>query len=171
MNCADVGAMLPDLAVGTLDEREVERVEAHLALCAACSAELRLVSLLGRERPTVPEGLAARIRTALAADAGARREAARPVADAKSRRRFGFGFPEPRWGWASAAVLVLALGTTLVLSRTTAPGEEDVFLASLDASTSVWPAGDGMVAGAPLLDDLSDLSDEDLAALLQELEG
>ena len=122
----------------------------------------------------MPAGLAAGIRRAV------REELARPhlVRHAStqeapggiSRRQRRSAAP----AWAAAAVLVLALGGTL-LWRSAPPGEAPEGPGArldLGATTpSVWPAGDGMVAGAPLLDDLSDLSDEDLLSLLAELEG
>jgi hypothetical protein len=44
-------------------------------------------------------------------------------------------------------------------------------VAFFDGVRSVWVAGDGVVAGAAVLDDLSDLTDAQLATLLEELGG
>ena len=66
---------------------------------------------------------------------------------------------------------VLALGTATLLNRNTGPSEDEVWTTFFDGVRSVWVAGDGVVADAPVLDDLSELSDDDLAVLLEELEG
>jgi hypothetical protein len=75
------------------------------------------------------------------------------------------------WALASAAVVVLALGTSTLIDRSAGPSDDEVWTAFFDGVRSVWVAGDGVVADAPVLEDLSDLSDDELAALLEELEG
>ena len=72
---------------------------------------------------------------------------------------------------ATAAAVVLALAGTLLVGRSASPPDTEVLGGSLETLPSVWLAGDGTVAGAPLMEDLSDLSDAELERLLAELEG
>jgi hypothetical protein len=81
------------------------------------------------------------------------------------RRRFRV----PVWGLSAAAVAVLALGTSLIWGGGSGDGVQDpVLVASQDPAPEAWLWDDGMVAGAPVYDGLSD---EDLEALLEDFEG
>jgi len=71
-----------------------------------------------------------------------------------------------RWRLPAAATVVLALGTALVWQRTQALPE--VGPLGQDPFAALWPSDDADVAGVPML---ADLSDEDLALLLEELGG
>ena len=70
---------------------------------------------------------------------------------------------------SAAAILVLALGTKVVMDGM---GPEIVLdpiaVAAQEPLPESWLWDDGMVAGAPVFDGLSD---EDLEALLEEFEG
>ena len=112
-----------------------------------------------------PAGLAERIRAAVHA------APSMTAAGAGSGTQARFWMRRRTWALASAAVAVLALGTSTLLDRSTGPSDDEVWAAFFDGVRSVWVAGDGVVADAPVLDDLSDLSDDQLAALLEEIEG
>ena len=82
----------------------------------------------------------------------------------------GFEYSEAarfaRWRLPAAATVVLAMGTALIWQRTQALPE--VGPLGQDPFAVVWPSDDQDVAGVPML---ADLSDEDLALLLEELGG
>ena len=71
-----------------------------------------------------------------------------------------------RWRLPAAATVVLAMGTALIWQRTQALPE--VGPLGQDPFAVFWPSDDQDVAGVPML---ADLSDEDLALLLEELGG
>jgi predicted anti-sigma-YlaC factor YlaD len=149
VRCETARELIPDLVGDRLGAAEASRVAAHLETCADCRAEAELARLLYVARPQVPVGLAGRLAAAVRAD--------RP----RGRR--------PWWGLAAAAVAVLALGIG-VASRSTTDTDTVVpgFVAQGTATTGAWVNDNGMVAGAPALDGLSD---EALQALLNELES
>jgi hypothetical protein len=77
----------------------------------------------------------------------------------------------PAWALSAAALLVLAVGTPLMVTRMNdstplTPSEEFAF--ADEAVPSVWASDDGLIAGEPSFDGLSD---EALLALLAELEA
>lgn len=149
VRCETARELIPDLVGERLSAAEASRVAAHLDTCADCRAEAELVRLLHAARPQVPVGLAGRVLAAVRAD--------RP----RGRR--------PWWGLAAAAVAVLALGIG-VASRsptdtvTGVPG----FVAQGTSTSGAWVSDNGMVAGAPALDGLSDAA---LQTLLEEMES
>lgn len=145
MSCESVQDVLPELASGRIGEADRPGVESHVAVCPDCRDTLAALRLLqAATPPAVPPGLESRIRAAVA------------------RRPF-WRRPAPAWGLAAAAVLALLLGRSLVPGSRAEPeilamGQEDVLVLLPD---------DGMVAGGPLLDDLTD---DELATLLEELD-
>lgn len=146
--CERIRAVLPDWVRGELDAAEAEAVAVHVTDCAECRAEADLLRLLAAAPPAVPAGLADRIRTEVARD--------RPAAVAGGR---------PWWGLAAAAVAAVALG----IGVTSGGGPSDVSVpvyASDAATGEAWLSGDGEIAGAPAL---GDLSDDELMALLDDL--
>ena len=62
--------------------------------------------------------------------------------------------------------MVIALGTAVVWQRTQTPPEASQF--AQESFLMVWADDDALVAGAPML---GDLSEEELAVLLEELGG
>jgi predicted anti-sigma-YlaC factor YlaD len=139
---------IPEFVRGSLHEADSALVRDHLEECAECRKEALLVEHLFAARPVEPEGLASRIEDAV------RRE----------RRSLW----RPWWGLAAASVAALALGIG-VISRGGPPPEGDelpAYVASAE-EVSLWPGDDGLIAGVPALEDLSD---EALQALLDELE-
>jgi hypothetical protein len=73
----------------------------------------------------------------------------------------------PAWALAAAAVAVLALGTPSLMERLNQPGSGLPGMEDLEATTPVWLAERSLVAGAPVLESLTD---EQLARLLEEME-
>jgi hypothetical protein len=71
----------------------------------------------------------------------------------------------PGWGVAAAAIAAVALGIGVISDRAPATEEVPAFVAGAE-EVVLWPADDGLVAGAPALDDLSD---EALLTLLDEM--
>lgn len=145
-SCASVKELLPGLADGTLAAADVAAVELHLAACSDCRSELELVRLLRGSRPTVPAGLAARIRGAV-----------RFRHDAVSR---------PWWGLAAAVIAALAIGIGVVAERGGGTAAPVPAYASDAGQNDVWVSDDGLVAGAPVL---NGLSDQALQQLLKEM--
>lgn len=144
--CAEIRDLIPDRVSGRLDETEARRVDEHVASCADCRQEWALIRLLVDSRPTAPEGLARRIGVALREDARGRVTRA------------------PWWGLAAAAVAALALGIGVQSDRAItleAPG-----FAYETEDEAGWLTDDGIVAGAPVFEGLSD---EALDQLLEDL--
>ncbi len=173
MNCQDVNDLLPELALGDLRPEVRRDVERHLAGCEACSDTRATVEALHASRPDVPAGLEARILDAVHAELGTdvasgAGEAAGGVLRLEPRRRRGL----PSWALGAAALLALAVGTPLMVSRMaeapTVADDETLVMAERTLTPSVWASDDGLIAGEPALDGLSD---EELLALLEELEA
>jgi hypothetical protein len=154
---------LVDVAGARVSAELEARVLAHVETCADCSAELRTLRLLRAGRPELPSALAARI------DQGVRSGLARAGAGQGARpgRRAGAWARVPAWALAAAAVAVLALGTPSLMERLNQPGSGLPGMEDLEATTPVWLAERSLVAGAPVLESLTD---EQLARLLEEME-
>lgn len=161
---------LADVASGRANAAERARVEEHVRDCADCADESALLTGLAAHRPRLSADLAARIgagvREGLRADASQ----ARPPAGA--RRGWGAwlsGRRVPAWALAAAAVVVLALGTPSMVQRMRTP---EIYVEEaqmeLDSESTLWVSDDPLVAGAPVLDGLSD---EQLSQLLEEMGG
>jgi predicted anti-sigma-YlaC factor YlaD len=145
VRCESVRDSIPDLAGGRLDGETASEVRAHLDRCDDCRAEAELVSLLYAGRPQVPAQLVQNIE-----------------GHVRFRRR---AVVRPWWGVAAAAVAAVALGIG-VTSRSE-PEVENVpaYVADMQG-LSPWVSDDGLIAGAPALDGLSD---EALQILLDEM--
>ena len=153
--CAEVADRLPDWVAGRLSLREAAGVTEHVAGCEECARDATAIRTLLAGRPQAPADLAARMSAALRAEDALRGSRA----PAPTRRPRG-------WVVSAAAVLVLAVGTYVL-----GGGEptETAGLGQLPVDEgSVWMAEDGVVAGAPVLDDLSE---DALATLLEEMGG
>ena len=142
--CERVLERLPDLAADRLDDVSAAELSRHVAGCAECAEELRLLRVLAAGTPPVPAGLEARIRAAAVGD-----------------RRRG---TRPWWGLAAAAVAAVALGIGVISDGS---GTVDVpeYVAE-GGAVEAWISSDGEIAGAAALDDLSE---EALLTLLDEL--
>ena len=155
MICQEMADRLPDWASGRLTDAESALVAEHLDGCEDCSAQESVLGALFVARPEAPAGLAERIA-----------RAARVQAYAVPRAGVKRAWYRPAWALPAAAVLVLAVGTT-ILFRASQVIEVASALGEVPLEESqIWITDDGVVAGAPVLDDLSD---EALATLLEEL--
>ena len=153
MTCQELVDWLPDWTSGRLDDSESALVAAHVEECDDCSAQAIVLGALFAARPEAPAGLAERIAYAARAQSVPGTGTKRP-------------WCRPAWALSAAVVLVLAVVTTLLLE-----GPQGIEVASVLSEvpleeSQVWIVDDGSVAGAPVLDDLSD---EAMAALLEEL--
>ena len=146
VECGRVRELIPDFVSSRLGHEELELVEQHVGQCAECRAELELAQVILAGRPEAPEGLFERITLAVEAD---RRTPARTW-----------------WGVSAAAIAVLALGIGITSERTTDPPIYVPGFASEVEEGDIWLSGDGLMAGAPLFDGLSD---DALIQLLEEL--
>ncbi len=142
--CTEVRERLPAYVAGQLDRGATARVHEHLAGCAQCRAEHELAVLLLGARPAVPEGLVERIQTSLRYER------------ATVRR--------PWWGLAAAAVAALALGIGAASSGRDRAVEPAAY--AVEDTVDPWLSDEGVVAGAPVL---SDLSEAALQSLLEEM--
>lgn len=146
MDCGWVRESIPDFVSSTLSSGERERVERHVVACAECRAELELVRVLLASRPTVPVGLLDRIHRVA-------------VADRRAPTRTW-------WGVSAAAIAALALGIGITSDRSQETSVDVPGFAYEAEEGEIWLSDDGLLAGAPALDDLSD---EALLELLDEL--
>ncbi len=142
--CGALREQVPDLAAGRLAAEEASSLSRHVALCEACREELALARLLLDGRAEAPAGLERR------------------VLEAVRRDRPGVG--RPWWALSAAAVAALALGIGIVSEPA---GEVEVpgYAYEVEEGT-FWSSEDGLIAGAPTFEGLSD---EALAQLLAEL--
>lgn len=168
--CEAVQDRLPELAAGRLAPGTAGELRTHLAGCDACAGELVVLEALAASPVAVPAGLEARIQAAVAAR-GSAEAGVRDIGSAPSRRSAGApgGFRIPAWGWAVAAGLALFLGRGVWTGPDAGGAERDLgLMAQASGEYSALPADDGVVAGAPLLDGLTE---DDLNALLEEWDG
>ena len=147
MECATVRERIPDVAASRGSAEDAAAVEAHTATCEECAAELRLAASIFADRPTVPADLSRRV-----------------LAEMRASRRSSL---RPWWGISAAAVAALALG----IGITSQPEADDETglpseVAVETEEGELWLSDDGVLAGAPVLETLSD---DALAQLLEEL--
>ena len=146
MVCENTKALLPRLVRGELAGEEHGRVETHVSACGDCGAEVALLEQLWATKPRPPEALADEIKEALARD--------RP----RPRRSQGWRLP-------AAAAAVLALGTAVLWQQSTQTQPSQL---AQESFLMVWPGDGAFVAGEPMF---ADLSEDELAILLEELGG
>lgn len=144
MDCATTREMIPDVAGGRLDAADTRAVERHASSCGDCRSELALARLLYASRAMAPEGMSDQV-----------------VRVSRRERR---SLRRPWWGVSAAAVAALALG----IGITSRPAQEDPGTDVVDTAveTELWLSEDAFLAGAPVLEALSD---EALTDLLDEL--
>lgn len=172
-DCETIRDHLPEFGSGSVAPEIGRMIEAHLASCQDCEKELGVLLALRSARPKVPAGLEARIQARI------REEMAEELARAgdETQSRGSRVIPiftrwrsvAPAWALSAAAIVILALGTAVIWNRgPTKPIEDPILVASQEPLPEAWLWDDGIVAGAPVFDGLSD---EDLEALLKEFEG
>lgn len=165
--CDQIQDRLPEHIGGRLDDAEGAQVRTHLEACDDCRAALEIVELLAAAPPRpVPTGLEARLQAAVRREVVERRP--QPVAARADLRRPRM----PRWALAAAAGLALAVATPVLVERmgpvsTDAVDEAEVTAMLTETLPSPWFNDEGTVAGAPVLDDLSD---DALLQLLEEMQ-
>jgi predicted anti-sigma-YlaC factor YlaD len=143
--CETTRELIPDFVGDRADSEHRRLVDGHVVTCAECRAELELARLLLSSRYEVPTDLADRIEQAV-------------LFDRRAVRR-------PWWGLTAAAIAALALGIGVASRVATAP-VVDVPGYAYEVEGELWLSDDGVIAGAPMLDGLSD---EALNQLLDEL--
>lgn len=143
--CGTLRESLPEFTAGGLEAERAAAVEEHLASCADCSEEARILTLLRRARPEPPGHLAAGIKRALG------------EGPARTSR--------PWWGLTAAAVAAVALGIGVLPSTSDRAGEVPSYVAA-HGDDELWLGDDGTIAGAPALEGLST---EELQTLLDEI--
>lgn len=172
LDCEIVKDLLPEWAAKRLEPDDLAGVQAHLAECPDCRGESSLVLELRKARPVPPADLEGRIRDRIREAMEQEREGAGAgsnpdsvtVIPLRPRRRWAL-----RWALSAAALVILALGTRQVWrDRMGDPAGDPLVVASQEPLPESWLWDDGLVAGALVFDGLSD---EELAALVEELEG
>jgi len=143
--CETVREWIPDYVGSRLAEANLGAIETHFESCDSCRAEAELAAMLLASRPKVPAGLALRIKGSV-------------LSNRRSVHR-------PWWGLSAAAVAALALGIGLSNGADPESAAVPGYAYETEAS-EFWPGDDGLIAGAPSFEDLSD---EALATLLAEL--
>jgi len=143
--CGEMRELIPDFVRGGLTESERALVRKHVAGCSECGAEIELAGLVLASRPAVPASLLGRLLDAV--DATRQRPA------------------RTWWGISAAAVAALALGIGLSSHESAAPVEVPGYAYEVEEG-EIWVSDDGLLAGAPSFDGLSD---DALLQLLDEL--
>lgn len=168
----EIRDLLPDLMHGALDERHRAMVEAHVAGCAACTAELALLrssqSVMLRSTPAVnAERIARAVRLALdgAGSAGRRSLRRRPLV--------------PMWALSAAAALLIVVIGALAMMNLSGGARSDVAQVATDVAVEsppdlpgatslrpelAWASASGLLVGA-----VADLDEDELASMLQYL--
>lgn len=160
--CEFFSDALVDRAAGTLDTERDARLEVHLAQCPDCVDALRVVAAVRAAEPPVPEGLEARIRTAVRSAAGAADAAdPRPAPGRRDWRPFALPLA------AAAALVGIWIGVGMPGTGPQTSPETALAAAGELDPYGAWPAGGTFVAGEPVL---SELSIEELERLLEEME-
>jgi anti-sigma factor RsiW len=157
---------------GDLDALEAAETQAHVDQCRDCAAELDLLRGLGGARKSAPSGFAEDVLAAYHADEGA--------TDMAAFREGGRGValhPVTRPAWLRGLPLAAALAGVLLVGAVIArggfgpdvtPAEDAELLQEAGLAILPWPGDDGVLAGAPALDALTDA---EIEALLEELES
>lgn len=145
VKCETVREWIPDYVSGRPSGLDVASLESHLETCDECKAEVGLARLIFESRIDAPDGLARRVREAVRSDhtSGSR----------------------PWWSISAAAVAALAIG---ISSNNLAQIEISVPGYAYESETGdLWLSDDGLIAGAPAFDGLTN---EALLQLLDELD-
>lgn len=171
--CDEIRDGIPEWLHGSLDRARRAEVTDHLATCSRCREEADLLQEILDTAPEPPPGLAAAIQARLWEEMESRRgDPARGRKAAREARVVPFprGLSRGRAWWLSAAALILAALGVGILWKEAPPGvdEDLVQVAVQDPPPEAWLWDDGLVAGAPVFDGLSD---EELRTLIEELGG
>lgn len=162
--CEFYADALVDRAAGRLETEREEWLDSHLADCADCAASLRALEALRAAPLAVPAGLEARVKAAV-------RDASAPTPAIDVGIRTAGSAPWRAWALplaAAAALVGIWLGVGGPDARPGNGDEVAVFAMDDTDPYGAWPADGLIVAGDPLL---SELSVEELEYLLEELES
>ena len=161
--CDRIRDLLPELLSGGLGRADSDEAEAHLAVCEGCRGEVEVLTALTRARPEPPPGLEGRIQARVQEEFGTEEKLAQVIPIRPRFRRI------PSWALSAAALIVLALGTKALWDENGQDLVQDpIVVANQEPLPEAWLWDDGIVAGAPVYDGLTD---EQLETLIQELEG
>jgi len=168
-DCERTRDILPLLILGELDPEESRGVERHLASCASCRGEEAALRAILATRPETPADLSERIQARVREELGgaAQKRAGGDEVGVLpfSRRRTWV----PVWALPAAAVVILSLGIGVIWNGEDVPevGQDPIQVVAEEPIPESWLWDDGMVAGAPVFDGLTD---EQLETLIQEME-
>ena len=149
----EIRDLLPDLVHGTLRGEARTRVEAHVAGCAECAAEVALLREARRVLQRAPALDVARVAE------GVRRRVA-----LRARPTRTFSTPRVAAWRIAAGVVAVAAGASWLATRSDGGGRPQSGGPTPQAS-----AGPAEVAGLSVGGALSDLSDSDLRALIDDV--
>jgi hypothetical protein len=174
--------VLPDLARDALSGPSRVALDAHLATCAACRAELDVVRKAHAALSVGPLVDTSRIAAAVTRATTLRRDATASVAQARRRRAWGSGASSRRAWLAAASIAAIAAAALLASNLQRAPGSPGVAPVVVRsgepaAPTPVTSEPTPAVTPRPAPDaelvmggGVSDLADADLESLLQVLQ-
>ena len=167
--CEGVREVLPELILGVLDPPSESQLRAHLSVCPECQREEGVVRAVLASRPEPPPGLEEVIRERVRQEMGS----ARPIRETEGAGVIPFHRKSrwvPAWGLSAAAVLVLSLGIGVLWNGENPPDfdQDPIQVVAEEPLPESWLWDDGVVAGAPVYDGLTE---EQLEALIEELEG
>jgi hypothetical protein len=145
--CGTIRERIPDLVGDRLSGVDRTEVELHVRECGECASELELARTLYTSRPPVPAGLLERLLDSV--------HVVRPRQPSRTW-----------WHVSAAAVAALALGIGISSDPAgQVPIDVPGYAYEVEEG-DIWVSDDGLLAGAPLFDDLSD---DALLQLLDEL--
>jgi hypothetical protein len=161
--------VLPEWILGTLGPELRTEMTRHLASCPDCGREEEVLRRLLSVRPMPPEGLAARIQARLKEEIAIGSEPESPKTPRDVMPLFRRHRWTPTWALSAAAVVILSLGIGIVWNGAEIPevGQRSSQDATEEPAPEAWLWDDGMVAGAPVFDGLTD---DQLETLIEELE-
>lgn len=145
-HCGDVREFIPDFVGSRLGAEECASLEAHIEECAECCEEVELARSIYVTRAAIPDGLAVRVMENVRCERRAPRR--------------------PWWGLSAAAVAALALGIGITSEPDGQSGLESPDFVYEVGDEGIWLSDDGLLAGAPSFEGLTD---EALLQLLDEL--
>ena len=175
--CEFYADALVELAGGRLESGRARQVETHLEACGDCRASLAVIEAVQRAAVEVPAGLEVRLQAAVRDPARSDAPAAVTLTGDPGRSPVGSERPtrpKTRWwpgggAWALPLAAAAALAVWLGAELLAPPNNESTGEVAAEVEPyGAWPASDGVVAGELVL---SELSVEELEALLEEMES
>ena len=174
--------LLPDFVRGALSAPSSTELEDHLATCAQCRAELRLLRDAHAMLSATPSVDAPRIVAAIKRSSGIRRDATVAVAAGRRRRTWNVATPSRRV-WLAAASIVAVVGAAVLASaKMRTPASRAVAPVVVEVEQPRAPTAVGTEPTEPVSPrsathaelvmggGVSDLADADLESLLQALD-